>query len=165
MLTWFFGPVESVRAMAATRLVRIECEDTGVAVVRFESGALGVVEATTAVRPKDLEGSISILGEKGSIVIGGFFMNDLVTWNFAGKQPADEDVFATHGRNPPGFNNHGEYLRDVIASVQTKKAALVDGLAGRRSLELITALYESVETDSDVQIRFRPKKCRLGVAS
>ena len=86
MLTWFFGPVESVRAMAATRLVTIECEDTGVAVVRFESGALGVIEATTAARPKDLEGSLSILGEKGSVVIGGFFMNDLVTWNFADTQ-------------------------------------------------------------------------------
>jgi UDP-N-acetyl-2-amino-2-deoxyglucuronate dehydrogenase len=165
MLTWFFGPVESVRAMAATRLVTIECEDTGVAVVRFESGALGVIEATTATRPKDLEGSLSILGEKGSVVIGGFFMNDLVTWNFADKQACDETVWTTHGKNQPDFNNLGEYLRDVIASVQTKKAALVDGLAGRRSLELITALYESVETNSDVQIRFKPRKCRLGVAS
>ncbi len=165
MLTWFFGPVESVRAMAATRLVTIECEDTGVAVVRFESGALGVIEATTASRPKDLEGSLSILGERGSVVIGGFFMNELVTWNFADKQSSDDAVWTTHGKNLPDFNNLGEYLRDVIASVQTKKAALVDGLAGRRSLELITALYESVETDSDVQIRFKPRKCRLGVAS
>ena len=87
MLTWFMGNVESVRSMAATRLVKIEAEDTGVAVLRFNSGALGVLEATTATRPKDLEGSISILGEKGSVVIGGFFMNELVTWNFADKQP------------------------------------------------------------------------------
>jgi len=165
MLTWFFGPVESVRAMTATRLVTIECEDTGVAVVRFESGALGVIEATTATRPKDLEGSLSILGEKGSVVIGGFFMNELVTWNFADQQSSDDALWTTHGKNLPEFNNLGEYLRDVIASVQTKKAALVDGLAGRRSLELITALYESVETDSDVQLRFKPRKCRLGVAS
>ena len=87
MLTWFMGHVESVRSMAATRLVKIECEDTGVAIIRFNSGALGVLEATTATRPKDLEGSISILGEKGSVVIGGFFMNELVTWNFADKRP------------------------------------------------------------------------------
>jgi predicted dehydrogenase len=99
-------------------------------------------------------------------VIGGFFMNELVTWNFEHRQPVDDTVFETCGKNPPEVAyNHGEYLRDVIASVQTKKAALVDGLEGRRSLELITALYESIETDTDVQLRFRPKKCRLGIAS
>jgi UDP-N-acetyl-2-amino-2-deoxyglucuronate dehydrogenase len=166
MLTWFMGSVESVRSLAATRLVKIECEDTGVAVMRFNSGALGVLEATTAARPKDLEGSISILGEKGSVVVGGFFMNELVTWNFADHQPIDDVVFEKFGKTPPGVgNNLGGYLRDVIASIQTRKAALVDGLEGRKSLELITALYESIETDRDVQLRFRPRMCRLGVAS
>ena len=166
MLTWFMGNVESVRSMAATRLVRIEAEDTGVAVLRFNSGALGVLEATTATRPHDLEGSISILGEKGTVVIGGFFMNELVTWNFADKQPIDDVVFEQFGKNPPGLgSNLGEYLRGVIASIQTTKAALVDGLEGRKSLELITAIYESIETNTDVQLRFRPKKCRLGIAS
>jgi predicted dehydrogenase len=166
MLTWFMGNVETVRSMAATRLVKIEAEDTGVAVLRFNSGALGVLEATTATRPKDLEGSISILGEKGSVVIGGFFMNELVTWNFADKQPIDDVIFEKYGKNPPGLgSNLGEYLRGVIASLQTKKAALVDGLEGRKSLELITAIYESIETNTDVQLRFRPKKCRLGIAS
>jgi predicted dehydrogenase len=166
MLTWFMGNVESVRSLSSTRLVKIECEDTGVAVIRFNSGALGVLEATTATRPHDLEGSISILGEKGCVVIGGFFMNELVTWNFEERLPIDDAVFEAWGKNPPDVAyNHGEYLRDAIASVQTKKAALVDGLEGRRSLELITALYESIETNTDVQLRFRPKKCRLGIAS
>ena len=166
MLTWFMGNVESVRSMAATRLVKIEAEDTGVAVLRFNSGALGVLEATTATRPIDLEGSISILGEKGSVVIGGFFMNELVTWNFADKQPGDELVFEKYGKNPQDFgHNLGEYLRGVITAIQSKKAAMVDGLEGRKSLELITAIYESIETDTDVQLRFRPKKCRLGLAS
>jgi UDP-N-acetyl-2-amino-2-deoxyglucuronate dehydrogenase len=166
MLTWFMGNVEVVRSLASTRLVTIESEDTGIAVIRFNSGALGVLEATTATRPKDLEGSISILGEKGSVVIGGFFMNEIVTWNFADARPEDADVLARYGRNPSDFAyNHGEYLRDVIAAIQTKKAALVDGLEGRRSLELITALYESIETNNDVVLRFKPKKCRLGIAS
>lgn len=166
MLTWFFGNVDTLRSMATTRLVKIEAEDTGVAVLRFNSGALGVLEATTATRPKDLEGSISILGEKGSVVIGGFFMNELVTWQFADKHPMDDEVFATHGKNPTEFGaNLGEYLRGVITSLQTKKAALVDGLEGRKSLELITAIYESIETNTDVQLRFRPKKCKLGIAS
>jgi predicted dehydrogenase len=165
MLSWFMGTPESVRSMAATRLVQIEAEDTGVAIIRYDSGALGVLEATTGARPKDLEGSISILGEKGSVVIGGFFMNDLVEWNFEDKQPSDDVVFEKYGKNPKDFGyNLGEYLRGVIAALQTRKAALVDGLEGRKSLELITALYESIETDSDVQIRFKPKRCRLGVA-
>ena len=101
MLSWFMGSVESVRSMASTRLVRIEAEDTGVAVIRYNSGALGVLEATTATRPKDLEGSISILGEKGSVVIGGFFMNDLVTWSFEDKQPIDDVIFQQYAKNPP----------------------------------------------------------------
>ena len=70
------------------------------------------------------------------------------------------------GRTPAAFAyNLGEYLCDVVDALQTKKTALVDGLEGRKSLELITALYESIETNSDVQLRFRPKKCRLGIAS
>jgi len=166
MLSWFMGSAETIRSMSATRLVNIEAEDTGVAVIRYNSGALGVLEATTATRPKDLEGSISILGEKGSVVIGGFFMNQLVTWAFADRQPVDDVVFDQYGSNPPEFGyNLGEYLKGVVASLTTKKAALVDGLEGRKSLELITALYESIESDADVQLRFRPKKCRLGIAS
>jgi len=166
MLSWFMGDAQSVRSMAATRLVDIECEDTGVAIIRYSSGALGVLEATTGARPKDLEGSISILGEKGSVVIGGFFMNELVTWNFADPQPIDAVIFEQYGRNPTDFGyNLAEYLRGVITSIRTGSAALVDGLEGRKSLELITALYESIENDTDVQLRFQPKKCRLGLAS
>jgi UDP-N-acetyl-2-amino-2-deoxyglucuronate dehydrogenase len=166
MLSWFMGNVETVRSMAATRLVNIETEDTGVAVMRYTSGALGVLEATTATRPKDLEGSISILGEKGTVVIGGFFMNELVTWNFDDKQPIDDVVFEQFGKNPKELGyNLGEYLRDVIASVRDGKPALVDGLEGRKSLELVTALYESIETNADVQVHFRARKCRLGLAS
>jgi predicted dehydrogenase len=166
MLSWFMGNVETVRSIATTRLARIETEDTGVAVLRFNSGALGVLEATTATRPKDLEGSISILGEKGAVVIGGFFMNELVTWNFADRQPIDDVIFDQYGKHPPGLgHNLGEYLRGVVSSLQGSTPALVDGLEGRRSLELVTAIYESIETDADVQLRFRPRKCRLGLVS
>ena len=148
-------------------LVEIEAEDTGVAVLRFNSGALGVLEATTATRPKDLEGSISILGEKGSVVIGGFFMNELVTWNFADKQPIDDVVFEKYGRNPEGFgHNLGEYLRGVVSSLQTKKAALVDGLEGRKSLELITAVlavWKAGAAISDPEVRAIAQLAALGL--
>ena len=154
MLTWFMGEAESVRGLAATRLARIECEDTGVAVIRFRSGALGVVEATTATRPNDLEGSISILGEKGSIVVGGFAMNELLTWSFHETHPIDTVVFERFGKNPDMLGyNLGEYLRDAIAALRSNRASQVDGVEGRKSLELIGAIYESIETNADVQLR------------
>jgi len=144
-------------------LVNIECEDTGAAILKFSNGAMGIIEATTAARPKDLEGSISILGEKGSVVIGGFFMNELLTWQFEDHQPIDDVIFEKYGKNPSEFAfNHGEYLKGVVDSLKNKKAGLVDGIEGRKSLELISAIYESVETGREVPLRFRPQKCRLG---
>ena len=81
LLEWMMGDVESVFAHGATALVDIEAEDTAVVVLKFRSGALGVIEATTATRPRDLEGSISILGEHGTVEIGGFAVNEMRTWN------------------------------------------------------------------------------------
>jgi len=164
MLTWFMGPVETVKAIGTTRLVDIECEDTGAALVRFSSGAIGIIEVTTATRPKDLEGSISILGEKGSVVIGGFFMNELMTWEFAERQPEDDVMIEKYGKNPEGWGyNLGEYLKDVTNAIHQKKSGLVDGLEGRKSLELISAIYESIETGNEITLRFQPKKCKLGI--
>lgn len=165
MLEWMMGPVESVSAMTATRLVDIEAEDTGAAIIRFRSGALGIVEATTATRPKDLEGSLSILGERGSVVVGGFAMDRLVTWDFAEPRPEDETIFETHGSNPDALGwNHEQYLAGVVQTLQKKARALVDGLEGRKSLELINALYESTEMNREVVLRFQPKLCRLGLS-
>ncbi len=163
MLTWFMGDVESVKAVGVTRLVNIECEDTGAAILRFTNGAIGIIEVTTATRPKDLEGSISILGEKGSIVISGFFMNELTTWEFEEPKPVDDKIFEEYGKNPEGWGyNLGEYLTGVIDSIKNKRAGLVDGLEGRKSLELISAIYESIETGREIPLRFKPKKCKLG---
>ena len=164
MLTWFMGPVESVKAIAATRLANIECEDTGAATLRFSNGAIGIIEATTATRPNNLEGSISILGEKGSIVIGGYFMNELVTWEFSDPDPEDEKVLSFHSKNPDYWGyNLGEYLKGVIYSIRNNKTGLVDGLEGRKSLELISAIYESIETGNEINLRFHPEKCKLGI--
>jgi UDP-N-acetyl-2-amino-2-deoxyglucuronate dehydrogenase len=164
MLIWMMGDVESVSAMTTTRLANIEAEDTGVAIVRFTSGALGVIEATTGARPKDLEGSLSLMGEHGAVEIGGFFMNELKSWAFATPQPADGEVFATHGSTPtqPAWNLE-QYLRGVIAALKEGRAGMVDGLGGRRSLELINAIYESAETGRTISLRFRPQHCRLGI--
>lgn len=164
LLTWLMGDVESIMAMSATRLANIEAEDTGVAVLRFSSGALGVIEATTATRPKDLEGSISILGEKGSVVIGGFAANRLETWQFEEPLPEDEKIFEEFGSNPAGYAwNHTEYLRRTITAIRGNICGLVEGLEGRKSLELINGIYESVESGKEVILNFRPKMCKLGI--
>lgn len=166
LLQWMMGDVESVSAMGATRLVDIEAEDTAVVLLRFTSGALGVIEATTATRPKDLEGSLSVLGERGSVVIGGFAVNKLQTWNFADEGPDDPGVLARFSENPPdvyGFG-HKAFYDHVVHSIHTNGRQLVDGIEGRKSLELISAIYESIETGREVPLRFRPRRVRLGRA-
>jgi predicted dehydrogenase len=164
LLEWMLGEPESVFAKAATALVKIETEDTGIAVIKFRSGALGIVEATTATRPKDLEGSISVLGERGTVEIGGFAVNEMKTWNFVDQNDADSNVLEKYKQNPPnvyGFG-HVAYLEHVVDSIKNNKPALVDGLEGRKSLELIMAIYESIETGKEVFLRFKPQKCQLG---
>ena len=164
MLAFMMGEVASVKAMAATRLVSIEAEDTGLALLRFASGALGVIEATTAARPVDLEGSISILGENGTVEVGGFAMNEMTVWKFADEKPEDAAVLEQYRTNPPdvyGFGHH-EYYRDVFEAIAKDEPPLVDGREGRKSLEVITAIYESVESGREVRFPFTPTRSRLG---
>jgi UDP-N-acetyl-2-amino-2-deoxyglucuronate dehydrogenase len=167
MLEWFFGDVVSVHARATTALAKIETEDTAVATLKFRNGALGIIEATTAARPTDLEGSLSILGEKGTVEVAGFAVNQIRHWRFVDELPSDKDVVEKFSVNPPnvyGFG-HQAYYQHVIECLTSQRAALVDGLEGRKSLELISALYESIETGQEVSLRFTPRLSRLGVAS
>lgn len=164
MLMWMLGEPVSVFAKTRTALVSIEAEDTGAAIVTFKSGAIGIVEATTGTRPKDLEGSLSILGENGSVEIGGFAVNKLRTWSFTQPEPDDDEVLTKFSENPPsvyGFG-HARYLDGVVATLHGKGARLVDGLEGRRSLELMVAMYESAATAKEVRLRFQPENCLLG---
>lgn len=123
-----------------------------------------MIEATTAIRPRDLEGSISVLGETGSVEIGGFAVNEMKTWNFSEHQDGDDEVLAKYSVNPPnvyGFG-HQAYYEHVVDCINNGSPQLVDGLKGRKSLELINAIYESVETGKEVFLNFVPKHSRLG---
>ena len=167
LLEWMMGGVESVHAMSTNALADIEAEDTAIVNLRFRNGALGVIEATTAARPKDLEGSLSILGENGSVEIGGFAVNQMKVWSFSETREDDEGVMESYSVNPPnvyGFG-HQAYYEHVVDSIINSKKHLVDGLVGRKSLELINAIYESIETKKEVFLRFKPKYCRLGQKS
>lgn len=163
LLQWLLGPVESVKSYISTRLVDIEAEDTGVAVLRFKSGALGVVEATTATRPKDLEGSISVLGEKGSVVVGGFSVNRMTTWNFTESAPEDEEAIRaiTDPPNVYGFG-HQPFYEDMMACLESGRRSMLDGLEGRKSIEIINALYESAFTGREVHLHYVPQSVPLG---
>lgn len=164
LLEWMMGDVESVFAKSTTALVDIEAEDTAIVTVKFKNGALGIIEATTAVRPKDLEGSISILGGEGTVEIGGFAVNKMLHWNFKNNIEGDDEVMDKYSVNPPnvyGFG-HQAYYNHVVDSVLNNEAHLVDGLVGRKSLELVTAIYESIETGREVFLRFKPTQCKLG---
>lgn len=164
LLEWIMGDVESVFAKSKRALVEIEAEDTAVVILKFRNGALGIVEATTAVRPKDLEGSISVLGETGSVEVGGFAVNEMKTWNFTEIQEEDSEVIEKYSVNPPnvyGFG-HQAYYEHVVDCISNKTPQLVDGLQGRKSLELINAIYESIETGREVFMRFTPKFSKLG---
>ncbi len=166
MLSWMMGDVESVMAMTEKRLFNIEAEDTGVVILKFKNGALGIIEATTATRPRDIEGSISILGENGTVELGGFYMNELKIWEFTEKEPSDDNIFEKYGKNIETYAwNHTEFLKNVVDSIQNNRKGLIDGLEGRKSLELINAIYESAETSRRVNLRFKSDKCRLGIKS
>jgi UDP-N-acetyl-2-amino-2-deoxyglucuronate dehydrogenase len=164
LLEWMMGDVESVFAKTTTALVDIETEDTAIVILKFKNGALGVIEATNATRPTDLEGSISILGEKGSVVVAGIALNKLETWAFEDKEQSDSHVLESFSVNPPnvyGFG-HKAYYEHVINCITHRGQNLVDGFQGRKSIELISAIYESAETGEEIFLRFTPKKNKLG---
>ncbi|MFN8945305.1 MAG: Gfo/Idh/MocA family protein [Pseudobdellovibrionaceae bacterium] len=164
LLQWMMGDVQSVFAKSDTFLVKTETEDTGVALITFKSGALGVIEATTAARPSDLEGSLSLLGDGGTVEIGGFAVNEIKNWKFSQTTQEDQNVIKNYSVNPPnvyGFG-HKAYLEHVVRVITKNEATLVTGIEGRKSLELITAIYESIESKAEVHFPFQPKLCRLG---
>ncbi|HRT98213.1 MAG TPA: Gfo/Idh/MocA family oxidoreductase [Ignavibacteriales bacterium] len=165
LLLWTMGEPISVFAKSGTYLHNIEVDDTAVAIVKFKSGALGLIEATTCARPHDLEGSISILGEKGNMVIGGFAVNKIISCDFTDMRKEEKDeIFEKYNENPPnvyGFG-HIKFYKNVYESLLHRKKALVDGLEGYKSLELINAIYESVETGKEIFLRYQPKFSRMG---
>ena len=164
LLEWCMGSAATVYAKINTALVDIESEDTGVAIITFKNGAIGVIEATTAARPKDLEGSISILGKHGTVEIGGFAVNEMRQWRFTEALPEDDEVLGTYRENPPdvyGFG-HVAYLDHVVDVIVNDSPSLVDGPEGRKSLELITAIYESAETGREISVSSQKRDIRLG---
>lgn len=143
LLQWLGGNVDTVSCYTSRRLSKIESEDTAVGILRFKSGALGTLEITTGARPKDLEGSISILGEKGTVEIGGFAANKIDTWLFKDKKDNIQNKkYFENPKNVYGFG-HKKFYKEVVKSLRKEKNYAITGEESLKSLKILHALYES----------------------
>lgn len=144
LLDWLIGPVESVMAYTATLARNIEVEDTGVAALRWRSGAMGTVNVTMLTYPKNMEGSITILGEKGTVRIGGVAVNEIQTWEFAEPRPEDAEISNASYQTTSVYGfGHPLYYDNVIKTLRGEAEPETDGREGLKSLELLIAMYLS----------------------
>jgi UDP-N-acetyl-2-amino-2-deoxyglucuronate dehydrogenase len=153
LLDWLIGPVESIFAHTATLARDIEVEDTGVAAVRWRSGALGTVNVTMLTYPKNLEGSITIIGEKGTVRVGGVAVNEIQHWAFA--EPAEEDdrvVNSSYQATSVYGFGHPAYYDNVMKVLQGKAEPDTDGREGLKSLEVLIAIYRSARDGQRVSL-------------
>ncbi|AIE61381.1 Gfo/Idh/MocA family protein [Bacillus methanolicus] len=154
LMLWLMGPVESVQAMAATRLRKIETEDVAAAVVQFKNGALGVIEAATTIYPKNLEESIAIFGETGSVKISGRTANYIETWDIEGVTEEEaEKTKAEIKEDPFGKPGHQWIIEDMVSAVKENREPIVAGEDGLAPVKLILAILESAETGKKVVIQ------------
>ena len=153
LLEWLIGPVESVQAYTATLARNIEVEDTGTVSIKWRSGALGSMNVTMLTYLKNLEGSITILGEKGSVRVGGIAVNEIQHWEFAEPHTMDEEIkqvnYATS--SVYGFG-HPLYYDNVIKTIRGEAESETDGREGLKSLELLVAIYLSARDGRRVSL-------------
>jgi UDP-N-acetyl-2-amino-2-deoxyglucuronate dehydrogenase len=153
LLDWLIGPIESLQAYAATLARSIEVEDTGVISVRWRSGALGSMNVTMLTYPKNLEGSITILGEKGTVRIGGVAVNEIQHWEFA--EPDEDDAkikdASYQTTSVYGFG-HPLYYDNVINVLRGEAEPETDGREGLKSLETLIATYLSARDGKRVSL-------------
>ena len=144
LLDWLIGPVESVQAYTATLARNIQVEDTGVVSIRWRTGALGSMNVTMLTYPKNLEGSITIIGEKGTVRIGGVAVNKVEHWEFADSDPDDKTVEqASYDTTSVYGFGHPLYYDNVIKSLRGEAVPDTDGREGLHSLEVLIATYIS----------------------
>ena len=154
-LQWFMGPVASVQAYTATRAHKMEAEDVGVAVLRFANGALGSVEGSTLTWPQNLEGSVAIFGERGSVKIGGTALNRLTLWKVDGQLENEAELLTSQRVDPPSVYgySHREVIHDFACAVRDDRPPDTTGPEARKSLALVLAMYESARTGQEIQLR------------
>jgi len=161
LLRWMLGDdiIEVVGMTDRLNHSYIEAEDLGIALVRFANGAYGIIEGTTDIYPKNLEETLYLFGEKGTVKAGGQSVNIIEEWRFADMLDDPEEIKAKFHENPPnvyGFG-HTPLYADVIDAIKNNRKPYVDAEAGKRALELVLAIYQSAYTGTSVKLPL--KKC------
>jgi UDP-N-acetyl-2-amino-2-deoxyglucuronate dehydrogenase len=153
LLDWIVGPVESVVTYTGTLARNIEVEDTGVAALRWRNGAMGSVNVTMLTYPKNLEGSITILGERGSVRVGGVAVNQIQHWEFGEPHEMDAAIADAnyHTTSVYGFG-HPLYYDNVIRTLRGEAQPETDGREGLKSLELLIAMYLSARDGKRINL-------------
>lgn len=154
-LQWLMGEVESVFAYTATLAHTMQAEDVGVAIIRFASGALGVVEGSTVTYPENLEGSVALFGERGSVKVGGTALNRKVFWKVEGELEHERELLTRDQVDPPsvyGFS-HKAVIADMLDALEHNREPRTNGPVARQSVALVLAMYESARTGKPVNMR------------
>lgn len=156
LLRWMMGDeIDSVVGMT-DRLKHdyIEAEDLGIALVHFRNGAYGIIEGTTDVYPRNLEETLYIFGEKGTIKAGGTSVNIIEEWNFSDMLDDPEEVKRQYHENPPNVYGYGHtpLYADMINAIRENRKPYVDGNAGKRALELVLAIYKSAAEGNVIKL-------------
>ena len=155
LLRWMMGDeVVEVYAQTAQQFHDyLECEDVGMAVVKFANGAIGTIEGTTNVYPKNLEETLYLFGETGTVKIGGTSTNNIDVWNFADTRPEDEGMQGMQEATSNVYGNgHTLVYSDMIDAICNDRTPYIDAYAGRRALEMILAMYQSAATGMPVKL-------------
>ena len=154
-LLWLIdAPVASVFAFTDTLAHRMEAEDVGVAVLRFANGLLASIEGSTLTYPQNLEGSVALFGERGSVKVGGTALNRRTIWKIEGELELEREILTREQLDPPSVYgySHKQVIEDMIAAVRDDRPPGTDGHEGRRSLALIEAIYQSARTGQPVHL-------------
>ena len=156
LLRWMMGDeVEEVTGITdQLNHPYIQAEDLGIALIKFKNGSYGIVEGTTDIYPKNLEETLYLFGEKGTVKAGGQSVNRIEEWRFADEAEKPEDVIAEFAENPPnvyGFG-HTPLYADMIDAIQQDREPYINGEAGKRALELVLAIYQSAAEKRSVKL-------------
>lgn len=155
LLRWMMGDeVEEVYGVTCRQFHDyLECEDVGMAVVKFKNGAIGTIEGTTNVYPQNLEETLYLFGETGTVKLGGRSANNIDVWDFADMDDSDEKNIGLKERTSNVYGNgHTSLYADMIDAIQRDRKPYVDAVAGRNALEMVLAVYQSAAVGMPVKL-------------